>query len=165
MYIVIAPDKFKACLAAAEVASAIAQGVRRARPDARIDLCPVADGGEGTVDALVSATGGRILKAPVTGPLPGMTVDASFGMLGDGRTAVVEMAAASGLHLLRPEQRNPLKTTTFGTGQLLQAARSAGAQRIILGIGGSATCDGGIGCAGVRRAVRDGGWPPARGSR
>ncbi|HEX8910960.1 MAG TPA: glycerate kinase, partial [Humisphaera sp.] len=144
--IVIAPDKFKGSLDSAAVAAALAAGVRRVQPDATIDLCPVADGGEGTVAALVAATGGRIEHRRVTGPLPEMKVDAAFGVLGDGRTAVVEMAAASGLALLKPEDRNPLNTTTFGTGELLVAAAKLGVSQIILGIGGSATTDAGIGC-------------------
>jgi len=122
-------------------------GIRQVRPDAKIDACPMADGGEGTVAALVAATGGRLEVRRVTGPLAEMKVDAMFGVLGDGRTAVVEMAAASGLALLKPEDRNPLNTTTFGTGELLMAAAQLGVQEIILGIGGSATVDGGIGCA------------------
>src|SRR5882757_2473051 len=104
MRIVVAPDKFKGCLAARDVAAAIAQGLRRADPAADIEEIPVADGGEGTVDALVAATGGRLITRRVTGPLPEMKVDATFGLLGDGTTAVIEMAAASGLHWLKPEQ-------------------------------------------------------------
>src|SRR2546423_7884288 len=121
MRIVIAPDKFKGCLSAAEVAAAIAAGVRRGAPEAQVELCPMADGGEGTVASLVAATGGRIVTRRVTGPLPEMKVDAQFGILGDGATAVIEMAAASGLALLKAEDRNPLNTTTFGTGELLLA--------------------------------------------
>ena len=148
MKIVIAPDKFKGCLSAAAVAKAIGAGLLRACPSARLDLCPMADGGEGTVSALVEATGGRLITRRVTGPLPEMRVDAVFGMLGDGQTAVVEMAAASGLALLKnPEDRNPLNTTTFGAGELLVAAAELGATRCILGIGGSATTDAGIGAA------------------
>lgn len=147
MRIVIAPDKFKGCLSAAQVASAIARGIRNALPTAVIDQIPLADGGEGTVDALVAATQGRLLTRQVTGPLPDMKVTATFGLLGDGHTAVVEMAAASGLQLLRPDQYNPAATTTFGTGELLLAAKELGARKIILGIGGSATTDGGVGCA------------------
>ncbi len=147
MKIVIAPDSFKESLAAAGVARAIAEGVFLVRPDARIDLCPMADGGEGTVDAMVAATGGRILTADVFGPL-GQPVRARFGMLGGpGATAVIEMAAASGLALVPPERRDPRETTTFGTGQLILAALDAGAKRIVMGIGGSATVDGGCGCA------------------
>jgi glycerate kinase len=148
MKIVLAPDKFKGSLSAPEVAEAVARGVRRAAPGAEIDFCPMADGGEGTVEALVAAMGGRVVTRRVTGPLPEMKVEARFGILGDGRTAVVEMAAASGLALLKAEDRNPLNTTTFGTGELLMAAATSGqVDHIILGIGGSATVDGGIGCA------------------
>lgn len=152
MRIVIAPDKFKSSLSAEDVVAAIARGLRIAGL-ADVDLCPLADGGEGTVDALVAATGGSFHTARVTGPLPDMTVEARFGILGDKETAVIEMAAASGLALLRPDRRNPLKTTTYGTGELLMHARELGCRRIILGIGGSATTDGGVGCAqacGVR---------------
>ncbi len=146
MHILLAPDKFKDALSAQEVAQAMARGVRQAMPEAQIDLCPLADGGEGTVEALVAATGGKLLHRRVTGPLPEMKVEAAFGLLGDGQTAVVEMAAASGLALLRPDQRDPMATTTFGTGELLVAAAEAGATTIILGIGGSATTDAGVGC-------------------
>ena len=147
MKVVVAPDKFKGSLTAPQASAAIAAGVRRADPSAFIDECPLADGGEGTVAALVAATGGRFETRRVTGPLPEMKVDATFGLLGDGRTAVVEMAAASGLALLKEGDRNPLNTTTFGTGELLTAAARLGVHQIILGIGGSATVDGGIGCA------------------
>lgn len=147
MRILLAPDKFKGCLTALEVAQAMAEGILRVNTEAQIDLCPMADGGEGTVSALVAATNGKLLTRRVTGPLPEMKVDATFGMLGDGQTAVVEMAAASGLALLPISQRDPMATTTFGTGELLMAATEAGAKRIILGIGGSATVDGGVGCA------------------
>ncbi|MGH7215025.1 MAG: glycerate kinase, partial [Tepidisphaeraceae bacterium] len=148
MKIVIAPDKFKDCLDAIEVARAMAAGARRVDSSIEIDLCPMADGGEGTVAALVAATGGRFITRRVTGPLPDMKVDATFGILGDGQTAVIEMAAASGLALLQPEDRNPLYTTTYGTGELLiAAAGEPGVRRVILGIGGSATTDAGVGCA------------------
>lgn len=147
MKIVIAPDKFKGSLSAAQVAHAIAGGIRAAWPEAELDLCPMADGGEGTVDALVAATGGTLLTRRVMGPLAEMRVDATLGLLGDGETAVIEMAAASGLALVPPADRNPMNTTTFGTGQLLMAAARAGARRCILGIGGSATIDAGIGAA------------------
>jgi glycerate kinase len=122
-------------------------GARQGKASIDIDLCPLADGGEGTVAALVAATGGKIFTRRVTGPLPEMKVEATFGLLGDGQTAVVEMSSASGLALLKAEDRNPLNTTTFGTGELLVAAAETGARHIILGIGGSATTDGGIGCA------------------
>lgn len=147
MRIVIAPDKFRDSLSATEAANAIAEGIQSVDASVELDLCPMADGGEGIVAALVAATGGQLLTRRVTGPLAEMKVDAVFGMLGDGETAVVEMAQASGLALLKPADRNPLYTTTFGTGELLNAAVEAGAKRIVLGIGGSATVDGGIGCA------------------
>ena len=158
MKVVIAPDKFKGCLSAAEVAASIAAGVRTFNPNIHIDLCPMADGGEGTVAAMVAAAGGRIITNRVTGPLPEMKVDASWGMLPDA-TAVIEMSAASGLALLKPADRNPLNTTTFGTGELIAAAIRNGAKKIILGIGGSATIDAGIGCAqacGFTVLLRDG---------
>ena len=147
MRVVVAPDKFKGCLSAAQVADAMEAGLRRSRADVEIDRCPLADGGEGTVSALVTATGGQFVSRRVTGPLPDMKVDAIFGILGDGQTAVIEMAAASGLALLKPDDRDPMRTTTFGTGELMMAAAQIGISRIILGIGGSATIDGGIGCA------------------
>jgi glycerate kinase len=142
--VVIAPDKFKGSLTALEAAAAMAVGVARAAPEASIDQVPMADGGEGTTQALVAATGGSFREAQVTGPL-GDPVIACFGLLGDGRTAVLEMAAASGLVLVPPEKRNPLVATTRGTGELLLAAIAAGARRVVIGIGGSATNDGGAG--------------------
>lgn len=144
--IVVAPDSFKGSATARQVAEAIARGLRRTLPDTRVDTVPMADGGEGTVEALVDATGGRYVEVEVTGPL-GEPVHACFGMLGDGSTAVIEMAAASGLPLVPPERRNPMVTTTYGTGELIRAALDRGARRIIIGIGGSATVDGGVGMA------------------
>jgi glycerate kinase len=145
--LVIAPDKFKGSLDAAGVCRAIAAGWRAVDPRAELDLCPMADGGEGTVAALVAAAGGRLVRRRVTGPLPEMKVEAELGFLGDGKTAVVEMAAASGMALLPASERNPMATTTFGTGELMCAAVEMGAVKIIVGLGGSATIDGGIGCA------------------
>jgi glycerate kinase len=150
--VVVAPDSFKECLSAPQVAEAMADGVRAAAPDAQVTSVPMADGGEGTVQALVAATGGALHNATVTGPL-GEPVEAEFGILGDGETAVIEMAAASGLPLVPPERRDPTRTTTFGTGELIRAALDRGARHLILGIGGSATVDGGAGMAqalGVR---------------
>jgi glycerate kinase len=146
MRIVIAPDSFKESASAPAVAAALARGVRRAVPDAEIDLVPMADGGEGTVEALVAATGGRSVEVTVTAPL-GEPVRATYGLLGDGQTAVIEMAAASGLPLVPQDRRNPLIATTFGTGELVRHALDQGARRIILGIGGSATNDSGAGMA------------------
>jgi glycerate 2-kinase len=144
MKVIVAPDKFRGSLSSAEAASAIARGVLAADPTAIVDCVPMADGGEGTVEALVAATGGSIRAIEVTGPL-GDPVRASFGLLGDGTTAVLEMAAASGLALVPPDRRDPSKTTTRGTGELLLAAIDAGAKRVVLGIGGSATNDAGAG--------------------
>lgn len=146
MKIVAAPNAFKESLSAVGVAQSIARGVHRVLPQAEVVQVPVADGGDGTVEALVAATGGRIIKRRVTGPL-GEPVNAYFGLLGDGHTAVVEMAVASGLHLVPENERNPLKTTTYGTGELIAAALDRGAKKVIVGIGGSATVDGGAGMA------------------
>ncbi|VBB05381.1 glycerate kinase [Lucifera butyrica] len=144
--IIIAPDSFKGSLSAIEVAKAMEKGVRHVFPDAEVVKVPIADGGEGTVDALVTATGGRIVRQTVTGPL-GEPVEAYWGILGDGRTAVIEMAAASGLPLIPKERRDPRLTTTYGTGELIKAALEAGIRTLIIGIGGSATNDGGAGMA------------------
>ncbi|WP_423731963.1 glycerate kinase [Hafnia paralvei] len=144
MKIVIAPDSFKESLSAMQVAEAIEQGFSEIFPQAEYIKLPMADGGEGTVESMVAATGGERVHVNVTGPL-GQPVNGFFGWMGDGETAVIEMAAASGLHLVAHEQRNPLITTSFGTGELILAALNHGARKIILGIGGSATNDGGAG--------------------
>ncbi len=146
MKIVIAPQGFKGNLTALEVARAIEAGVKRIVPGALTVLKPMADGGEGTVQALVDATGGEIITTGVTGPL-GEPVNAHWGILNDRITAVIEMAAASGLPLVPPEKRNPLITTTYGTGELILAALAKGCRKLIIGIGGSATNDGGAGMA------------------
>ncbi|EIZ9494491.1 glycerate kinase [Cronobacter sakazakii] len=142
--IVIAPDSFKESLSAMDVARAIEAGFREIYPQAHYVCVPMADGGEGTVEAMVAATGGQIITTPVTAPL-GNKVDSFFGLLGDGETAVVEMAAASGLHLVPTAQRDPRITTSYGTGELILAALERGVKAIIIGIGGSATNDGGAG--------------------
>ncbi|WP_313573249.1 glycerate 2-kinase [Pseudescherichia sp.] len=144
MKIVIAPDSYKESLSATEVAQAIEKGFREIFPDAHYVSVPVADGGEGTVEAMIAATQGAEHTASVTGPL-GERVDARWGMSGDGNTAFIEMAAASGLALVPPELRNPLITTSRGTGELILHALEHGARNIIIGIGGSATNDGGAG--------------------
>jgi len=149
MKIVVAPDSFKCSLTAVEVSGAIEQGVREIFPEAEIVKIPMADGGDGTVQCLVNATGGEILREKVTGPL-GDEVLASYGILGDKKTAVIEMAEASGLTLVPENKRNPLITTTYGTGQLIKAALDQGCRKMIIGIGGSATNDGG---AGMVRAL------------
>jgi len=144
MKIVVAPDSFKGSLTAVEVSDAIEQGIREIFPEAEIVKIPMADGGDGTVQCLVNATGGEILREKVKGPLGGEVL-ASYGILGDKKTAVIEMAEASGLTLVPENQRNPLITTTYGTGQLIKAALDQGCRKMIIGIGGSATNDGGTG--------------------
>ena len=163
MRILIAPDSFKESMTAAQAAEAIARGVRDEVGDGlELDLCPMADGGEGTVEALVAATGGRKHTTVVTGPL-GTSTHAEWGTLGDGTTAVVEMAQAAGLVLVPPAVRDPTRTTTYGVGELIAQALNSGARKLIIGIGGSATVDGGAGMAqalGVRfsrGAIRDSG--------
>ncbi len=173
MKVVIAPDTFKECMPAADVAAAIGKGVLAACGEAQVDLCPLADGGDGTVAAMVAATGGRLAAADVFDPL-GRPRRAHFGILGSAEptmlpgefglaagealaagggpaghriVAIVEMSAASGLALVPPDKRDPLRTTTYGTGQLIMAAISAGAAEVIIGAGGSATVDGGCGAA------------------
>ncbi|WP_322401937.1 glycerate kinase [Massilia luteola] len=145
MKIVIAPDSFKESLTALQVAAAIEAGMREVWPDATYVKVPVADGGEGTVQALIDATGGRRVEARVTGPL-GQMVDAFYGTAGGaGGLAVIEMAAASGLEGVPPDLRDPRTATSRGTGELILAALDAGARRFVLGVGGSATNDGGAG--------------------
>jgi glycerate 2-kinase len=182
--IVVAPQALKGSLDASEVGQAIARGILAVAPDVALEVVPVADGGEGTVAALVAATSGSLRAARVTGPL-GAPVEARFGMLGEGaadaparggdpsatqaqrRTAVIEMAAASGLPLVPRERRDPRSTTSRGTGELLLAALDAGATRILLGIGGSATNDGGAGmlqALGIRLLDEHGGELPAGGA-
>ncbi|HEY1162027.1 MAG TPA: glycerate kinase [Candidatus Dormibacteraeota bacterium] len=146
MKIIVAPNTFKGSLSATQAAKAIARGVREAFPDADIVEIPVADGGEGTVEALVSAHHGRYEWVNVEGPL-GDPVLASFGLIDGGRTAVVELASASGYVLVTPAARDPRKTSTYGFGQLLEASRKSGAKSVIAGIGSSATNDGGVGMA------------------
>ena len=146
MRVVVAPNAFKGSLSASQAASAIANGVREAFPDAEVVEVPVADGGDGTVEALVSAHRGEYRTAEVEGPL-GDSVSARYGLIEAGRTGVVELALASGLTLIAPERRNPRKTSSYGFGQLLAAVRATGVEQIIAGIGGSATNDGGAGMA------------------
>ncbi|WP_332698844.1 glycerate kinase [Halalkalibacter lacteus] len=144
MKIVIAPDSFKESLTALEAANAIEEGLKEVLPHVEYVKVPMADGGEGTVQSLVDATGGTIEYATVTGPL-GEKVEAFYGLLGDGKTAAIEMAAASGLELVPMGKRDPMVATTFGTGELISVALDQGVERIIIGIGGSATNDGGAG--------------------
>lgn len=144
--IAIAPNAFKGTLTAQQAGDAISRGLHAASPQFKTRVIPMADGGDGTMEAIVQATGGRIVRTKVRDPL-GRVITACFGITGDGRTAIIEMALASGLSLLSPRERNPLKTSTLGTGDLIRAALDRGVSEIVLGIGGSATVDGGMGMA------------------
>jgi glycerate kinase len=157
MRIIVAPGAFKHSLTAARAAESIARGLDRSGLGADVHMQPIADGGNGTLDAFLAAGGTRHVLQ-IDDPL-GRKVPAEWGMLPDGRTAVIEMALASGLELLRPDELDPMRASTYGTGQLMQAALAAGATRIIVGMGGSATVDGGTGCVsalGVRLLDADG---------
>jgi glycerate kinase len=142
--VVVAPDSFKGSLSALEAAAAMARGVRAAFPSAEVVEVPIADGGEGTAAALMRATGGQLREQTVAGPL-GDPVRATWGLLGDGRTAVIEMASGSGLLLVPSERRDPARASSQGTGELIRAALDAGVRRLVVAIGGSATNDGGCG--------------------
>ena len=166
MKIVVAPDSFKGSLSALQAAEAIEQGMGKVFPDANIKKIPMADGGEGTAQSLVDATGGQLLVERVADPL-GNEIEAEYGILGDRTTAVIEMAAASGLTLVPIDRRDPYVTTTYGTGQLIKAALNRGCRKLIIGIGGSATNDGGAGMAdalGAKlltsngKSISPGGW-------
>ena len=144
LVIVLAPDSFKESMTAKEVCEAMERGIRKANSQIRCIHVPMADGGEGTMQSLVDATGGRVYSKEVVGPL-GNNVVAEYGILGNGEIGVIEMASASGIHLVDSEKRNPLNTTTFGTGQLIKACLDKGVKKLLIGIGGSATNDGGAG--------------------
>ena len=143
---VLAPDSFKGSLTARQVCDAMERGIRKVFPNAECIKVPMADGGEGTIQSLVDATAGQIYTLEVTGPL-GVPVLAQYGILGNGDTAVIEMASASGLQHVNKDTANPLITTTYGTGELVKACLDRDVKKIILGIGGSATNDGGAGFA------------------
>ncbi|MDK2917538.1 MAG: glycerate 2-kinase [Candidatus Petromonas sp.] len=144
MTIVLAPDSFKESMTAKEVCEAMEKGIKKANPNIKCIKVPMADGGEGTMQSLVDATDGKVYKVKVQGPL-GAEVEAEYGILGDGEVAVIEMASASGIHLVPKEKRNPMKTSTFGTGQLIKACLEHSIKKLLIGIGGSATNDGGAG--------------------
>jgi len=146
MNILIAPDSFKDSLSAMEVASALSRGIQKILPDTNCTLLPMADGGEGTVESVIDATRGKRIELQVMDPLM-RNIDSFYGISGDVETAVIEMAAASGIELLLPDERNPWITSTYGTGQLIKDALDRKVKKIILGIGGSATNDGGAGMA------------------
>jgi glycerate kinase len=165
MRIVIAPQEFKGSLTASEAAAAIAEGARRAAPEAKLETVPMADGGPGTVEAVVEASGGEIATATVQDPL-GRSVSARWGIVG-GQTAVIEMAAAAGLWRLAEEERDPRVASTYGVGQLALAALDEGCRQIMIGLGGSATNDGGAGMAaalGARFRDADGNELPPGGA-
>jgi glycerate 2-kinase len=147
MNFLIAPNALKGSLSAADAARIISKAIQDILPDAQPVLCPISDGGNGTLECLVQATHGRFYSASVCGPLASMTVNARWGILGDGTTAVIEMAEAAGLHLLRARQLDAAQATTFGVGQLMREAINSGCRKILVGMGGSATNDGGAGCA------------------
>jgi len=147
MKIIIAMDSFKGTLTAPEACEIIADAIAKSLPDAQLVIKPMADGGEGTAAAMIKAANGQWIPQKVMGPLADMQVDAGFAWFDRDKTALVEMASASGLELLSQEQMNPLKTTTYGTGQLIKAASDYGAHKILLAVGGSATVDAGLGAA------------------
>ena len=144
---VLAPDSFKESMTAQQACAAMQRGIKRVDPQAKCILVPMADGGEGTVDALVAACGGQNIQVEVSGPLVDQTVQTYFGLIDEGKTAVIEMAKANGIHLLSPEKRNPMLTSTFGTGEMIRAALALGVSKIIIGLGGSVTNDAGAGMA------------------
>lgn len=161
MKIIVAPDSYKGSMTSIQAANAIEKGIRKAaqnyKEPVEVIKVPMADGGEGTVESVISAVGGDIISTKVIDPL-GREIDSFFGILPDN-TAIIEMAAASGLHLLSENERNPMKTTTYGTGQLIKKALDYGCKEIIIGIGGSATNDGGVGMAqalGIRFLDKEG---------
>lgn len=150
---VLAPDSFKESMSAAQACQAIQRGIQNVIPDAHIIHVPMADGGEGTVDALISSLKGQSIACEVTGPLPEQRIQTYWGLVDPGQTAVIEMAEANGIHLLKPSQRNPMLTSTYGTGEMIKQALDLSVKKIIIGLGGSVTNDGGAGMAqalGVR---------------
>ncbi len=145
--VVVAMDSFKGTMSARDACALVRDGIHEVAPTVEVILVPMADGGEGTAEALMTARGGDWITCSVIGPLPDMTVAAGFAWFEDDRTALVEMAMASGIMLVPRDQLDPLRATTYGTGQCLQAALDHGAERLILAVGGSATTDGGVGAA------------------
>jgi glycerate kinase len=164
MKIIVAPDSFKGNLSAPEVCAAIEEGILRADKTAAVCKIPLADGGEGTARAVTEAAGGRFVKVSVTGPL-GDKTEAEFGLIEGGRVAVLDMASASGIELISRERLNPMKATSYGTGELIAAALDTGAKELIIGIGGSATNDGGIGMISALgfKVLDEGGAPVGHG--
>jgi glycerate kinase len=146
MKLLIAPNAFKRSLSAIQAASIVARSLKEIASDAETILCPIADGGDGTLECLVQATGGKVFTVTVTGPVASLRVKARWGVLGDGSSAVIEMAEAAGLRLLKQNQYDVANATTRGVGELIREALHAGYKKIIIGLGGSATNDGGAGC-------------------
>ncbi|HBA69921.1 MAG TPA: glycerate kinase, partial [Lachnospiraceae bacterium] len=144
MRVIVAMDSFKGSLSSLEAGQAVREGICRADREADVMVMPLADGGEGTVDALIEGMGGREQRVKVTGPL-GNRIECSYGMIGQKKTAVIEMSRAAGLTLVPAEKRNPMQTTTYGVGETIKDAIARGCRKFIIGIGGSATNDGGIG--------------------
>lgn len=144
MKVTIAIDSFKGSLSTFQAGAAVAEGVKKIYPDAEATICPLADGGEGTVDAIIAATGGEMVEATVRDPL-GALIQSSYGIIPHTKTAIIEMSAAAGITLIGEKDRNPLHTTTYGVGELIADAIEKGCRKFIVGIGGSATNDGGIG--------------------
>lgn len=158
MKFILAPDSFKECMTAEDACTAMEKGIKRVMPEASCVHVPLADGGEGTLHTLIKVTGGKIYKHTVKDPL-GNEIEGEYGILGDNETGIVELASASGLHLIDVHKRNPLITTTYGTGELIKAALAHGIKKLLIGIGGSATNDGGAGIAqalGVKFFDKDG---------
>jgi len=158
MNIVIAPDSFKGSLSAKEAGLAMERGIKRAFPESAIKVVPMADGGEGTMECLISATDGKFVAQKVLNPA-GREIESGFGILGNGTTCIIEMAMSSGLYLIEEHERNPMRTTTYGFGQLIAAALDQGCREFILAVGGSATNDGGAGmlqALGVKLLATDG---------
>ena len=144
MNVTVAIDSFKGSLTTFEAGEAIAEGIKCFEPGSVVHVCPIADGGEGTVDAIVRASGGKLVTATVSDPL-GRRIEAAYGITNDGKTAVIEMSAAAGITLVNAEERNPLNTTTYGVGEMIADAIARGCRSFVVGIGGSATNDGGVG--------------------
>ena len=144
---VLAPDSFKESMTAEQACNAMQRGIQQIFPKAKCIHVPMADGGEGTVDALVHALNGQKVFCEVQGPLPHQKIQTYFGLVDDGQTAIMEMAKANGIDLLQREERNPLLTSTFGTGQMIRYALDLGVKKIIIGLGGSVTNDAGSGMA------------------
>lgn len=144
MKITIAMDSFKGSLSSIEAGKAVETGIRRVYPQADVNVCPLADGGEGTAYALTTGMGGDLISLKATGPL-GNPVSCSYGIIWESRTAIIEMSAAAGITLVPEAERNPMNTTTYGVGEMISDAIGRGCRKFIVGIGGSATNDGGIG--------------------